>query len=109
MKGPVALRKPVYTLVFSMASTNIPSGSWVQLAATLPSAASAVEIFNGGGSSLTIGLGAAGHEVAFPYTIIPGGPATVIPVEIPHGSRFVAQTADTSTASAGWLIFNFFQ
>ena len=109
MKGTIALRKPVYTLVYSMTSVNIPSGSWVQLASTLPAAASAVEIFNGSASALTISIGAAGREVAFPYTIIPGGPATVIPAEIPHGSRFAAQTADGSTASAGYLIFNFFQ
>ena len=111
MKGALAIRKPVATLVLSMSSTNIVSGAWTELihAIAAGKGCSAFEVFNGGSSIISIATGASGSEVAIPYSILPGGSSILIPVEIPKGVRLSAETADGTTANSGYLVINFFQ
>jgi hypothetical protein len=107
MKGALAIRKPVQTAYLNTGSTNITTSAWVTLLAAASNlvAASAVEIFNPSGSTLIIALGAAGSEVAIPYTIIPGGTVVVLAMEIPAKTRVSVKAVDT-TVSSGYMVFN---
>jgi hypothetical protein len=109
MKAGLAIRKPVQTVYLNMASTNVPTGSWTTLLAALSNlvACSAVEIFCPAGSTVQIATGAAGHEVAIPYTIPPGGTSCPIVMEIAAKVRISLQAVDTSITS-GYFILNMY-
>ncbi len=107
MKGAIALRKPVATVALDMSGTNVTTAAWATVIAALGAACSSLEIFNPSGSPMQIAIGAAGVEVAIPYTVLPGGSAAVLPVEIAKGVRISAKAYDTNV-TAGRLIINFF-
>ena len=92
-----------------MASTNLTTSAWTTVIAALTSACSAIEVFNPSGSPIQFALGAAGSEVAIPYTILPGGTTSFIPFEMTNKSRLSAEVvAGGSTISTGYLIVNLF-
>lgn len=107
MKGALALRKPVATVALDMSSTNITTAAWATVIAALAAACSAIEIFNQSASAMQIATGAGGSEVALPYTVLPGGSAVLLPIEIAKGLRLSAKAYD-ATASTGRLVINFF-
>jgi hypothetical protein len=108
MKGAVAIRRPVQTVQLSFASTNVTTGAWVQLIASLAQACSAIEVFNGSPAMIKIAQGSAGNEVAVPYTILPGGSPSVLPIELSSLARISLETVD-QTANTGYIVINFFQ
>ena len=56
------VRKPVQSLSNINSSTNIPAGSWVQIAASITYAAAHMTAFNSGAAPVQISTGAAGSE-----------------------------------------------
>lgn len=117
-------RRPVFTLVWNVATQGQFSAAWRQILASVLYGVSAIEIFNGTGSVLSISNGSPGNEVAgiLPYTILPGGTTQVIPFDTgaatltagakPNGIRrglpLTIATADTTTTTAGFFIINAF-
>jgi hypothetical protein len=97
----------VATVAVNAATTNITTSAWAQIVAAMPKACTAVEVYNPSGSTLQIAVGGAGSEVALPYTIIPGGETTPIPLEIAKGARVTLKAIDT-TVSTGYITINFF-
>jgi hypothetical protein len=103
----IIYRKPTATIAFNTGSTSIVTGSWTQLTASLAAACTAMEVFNPSGSTIQLATGLAGHEVALPYTVIPGGEATPIAIEIAKGTRLSAKAVDANMTS-GYFTLNFF-
>lgn len=99
--------KPVFTVTVALSGSNINTGAWTQLLAKSLWGTSAMEVFNPSASTIQIGVGASGHEVALAYTILPGGSAILLPMEIPAGSRISAQAVDAD-ATTGQFTLNFF-
>lgn len=87
-------------------STNVTTGAWVQLVASLSSYVSELEIFDSSGQTLKIGVGGAGSEVT-KLIILPGGNGRVS-LNIPSGSR-VSIRAISGTANAGEGDINFYE
>lgn len=104
-------RKIIGTVFNNCAVTNIGTGAWVQLLASIPLAASAIEIFNPSDAKLQISLGAAGHETdagkLITYTVLPGGSTGILPAEIPSGARLSVKAIDQAMIN-DYFIINFF-
>lgn len=91
-------------LVYS--ATNVTTGAWVQLLASVgATAVREIEIFDSSGETLELGLGAAGSEVANVY-VIPGGNGK-IPVQIAANAR-LAIKAVSATANSGEIVLNLY-
>jgi hypothetical protein len=103
-------RNPVATVQYNFASGAIGTGAWVQIVASLPKACSAIEIFNPSGSTLKLSTGAATKEGAnvVPYTILPGGSAILLAIEIAQKTPLSLEAVDQSTGTTGILTMNFF-
>lgn len=101
----------VGTLYNNCASSNIATGSWLQLHASIPVAASAIEVFNPSGSILQFSTGAVGHETEtgrlMLYTVLPGGSSGLLPFEMPNGKPLSVKAIDAAVAD-GYLVVNFF-
>lgn len=108
MEFRLLARKPIATVTLNLSSTNIVSGSWATVLASLPGACTALEIFNPSSSTIQLATGSAGNEVALPYAVLPGGTTSYIPFNIPGLVRISAETVDGSTASSGYFTINFF-
>jgi len=108
MKGAIAIRKPVLSVVKDYSVTPVVAGAWLEVHAALPYACSVAEIFDNGGVPLRIATGAAGSEVALPYTLPPGNIVRMIPIEIPAGVRLAISPIGTNL-SDGDFIINLFQ
>lgn len=109
MKGSVAVRKPVQTVTLDTSGGNITTSAWKQLltAALNLRACSEIEVFNPSGSSVQIAIGGAGSEVAYPFTILPGGTPGPVPFEIPGGQRISCKAIDANITS-GLFVINFY-
>lgn len=106
MRG-LLTRKPVQSVTLDTAIGSITTSAWKELSSALSAACSGLEIFNGSGSSIQIATGAAGSEVALPYTVLPGGTTGMISAEISKGVRLSAKAIDV-TMSTGYFIVNLF-
>jgi hypothetical protein len=102
-------RTPIYKFYHSYSSTNVTTGAWVELIASLQYPASAVEIFNGTGAIVKLSIGAAAAEDAseIPYYIIPGGSSIMLPLGFSREARISARAVDQD-ATTGTLVLNFF-
>ncbi len=104
-------RKPVGTIYLNCASTNITTSAWVQLIASIPLAATGIEIFNPSDAKIQLSFGPAGSETLaqylVPYTIIPGGSTGVLPVEVPCKTRLSVQAIDQNV-TGDYFVINFF-
>lgn len=107
----ILARKIVGTVYLNCASTNIVTGAWVQLLASIPVSAAAMEVFNPSDAKVQISLGPAGSETLskylIPYTVIPGGSTGILPAEIPNGARLSVQAIDQAITN-DYFIINFF-
>lgn len=91
-------------LVYS--STNVTTGAWVQLLASVGSTAiKEIEIFDSSGETLELGVGTAGSEVSESY-VFPGGNGR-IPMQIVANAR-LAIKAVSATANSGEIIINLY-
>lgn len=97
-RTPVTFVRNVYS------STNVTTGAYVQLVASLSAAANELQIFDSSGQTLVIAYGGAGSEVD-KFIIPPGGNGTVS-VAIPISTR-VSVKALSATASSGELDVSF--
>lgn len=98
--GPLAAIRTDYS------STNVTTGAWVQLVASLGAATSGVEIFDSSGQTLLLGYGPSGQEVG-QFIIFPGGNG-IVPFGFPAGVRVVIK-ALSGTASSGESDINFYR
>lgn len=103
-------RKPILSasVANANATTNIPTGSWLQLIASLSNAADAVSVFNSGAAPVQIGIGAAGLEKVLLIVGV-NESTSILPAEIPKGSRISAQVIGATANSTGFTSLNFFQ
>lgn len=86
-------------------STNVTTGAYVQLVASLGSAVNEVEIFDSSGETLVLATGGAGSEVDQAF-VFPGGNGR-IPLAIAASTR-VSIKAVSATANAGEIAINFY-
>lgn len=86
-------------------STNVTTGAWVELVASLGSTVNEIEIFDSSGQTLELGTGAAAAETRL-ILVFPGGNGRV-PTLIASGTR-VSIRAVSATANAGELDINFY-
>lgn len=100
-----ASRRPVQVIRNDYTSTNVTTSAWVQLDSSMDADTYELEIFDSSGSTLQLGLGAAGSETSIPFYIVPGGNANLISVSIPRGTRLAIKAID-ATASTGQLVIN---
>lgn len=91
-------------LVYS--STNVTTGAWVQLLASVgATAVKEIEIFDSSGETLELGVGAAGSEASKSY-VFPGGNGR-IPLQIVENSRLSIR-AVSATANVGEIVINLY-
>lgn len=91
-------------LVYS--STNVTTGAWVQLLASVgATAVKEIEIFDSSGETLELGIGAAASEVSKSY-VFPGGNGR-IPMQIAANAR-LAIRAVSATANVGEIVVNLY-
>ena len=100
-------------------TTNVAkSASWVQIsgasgadssssAAGLPSAATALEIFDSSGSTMELAVGAAGQQKSLGFLIPPGGDTIMVPCTLAKGALLWARAKDAN-ATTGELIVNLY-
>ena len=86
-------------------ATSVTTAAYVELVASLTSAATEIEIFDSSGQTLALATGAAASEVNQMY-IFPGGNGRV-PLAIAASTR-VSIKAISATASVGELVINFY-
>ncbi len=89
----------------SYSSTNVTTGAYVQIIASLGISATAVYIFDSSGQTLVLGVGGSGSEVV--YTIVEPGGNGWLPIQIQKGSR-ISLKALSGTASSGTFDITFF-
>jgi hypothetical protein len=97
--------KSVHQVAHSYAGTNVTTAAWVEIEDSMPDACTELDIFDGSGKILYLGVGAAGAEV-IKAIIPPGGPLNRIPCNIPKGARVALKAVD-ATASTGYAVINF--
>jgi len=86
--------------------TNVTTGAWVQLTASVgASAVFGITLFDGGGYAMELGIGAAASETRA-LLIPPGGFNGVIPLRIAAGTRLSIRAVGTATVSAGEIDIN---
>lgn len=86
--------------------TNVTTGAWVQLTASVGAAAVfGITLFDGGGYAMELGIGGSGSE-ARALLIPPGGFNGVIPLRIAAGTRLSIRAVGTATVSAGEIDIN---
>lgn len=86
--------------------TNVTTGAWVQLTASVGAAAVfGITLFDGGGYAMELGIGGAGSETRV-LLIPPGGFNGVIPLRIAAGTRLSIRAVGTATVSAGEIDIN---
>ena len=86
--------------------TNVTTGAWVQLTASVGAAAVfGITLFDGGGYAMELGIGAAAAETRA-LLIPPGGFNGVIPLRIAAGTRLSIRAVGTATVSAGEIDIN---
>lgn len=98
-------RSVVTTVRNDYSSTNVTTGAWVQLVASLASAVNMIEIFDSSGQTLELGIGAPASETRL-ILVFPGGNGQV-PVSIGSGTRLSIR-AVSATANAGELDINLY-
>lgn len=86
-------------------STNVTTGAYVQLVASLAAAVNEVEIFDSSGQTLVLATGGAGSEVDQAF-VFPGGNGR-IPLAIASATR-VSIKAVSATANDGEIAINFY-
>lgn len=96
------------SLANANATTNIPTGSWLQLLAALGSAADAISVFNSGAAPVQIGIGGAGAEKVLLIVGV-NESISIVPAEIPKNSRISAQVVGAAANSTGFLTINFWE
>lgn len=111
MSARISATKPVLSLTLDASVSNIATSGWTQVAAAAAVlyGGSAVEIFNSTGSVLQLSNGTAGNEASslMPYTILPGGSVTMLPMEIKALKRLSVKAVDLAS-STGVLVLNIF-
>lgn len=93
------------TIYNDYGSVNVTTGAWVQLDPGIGAAMTGIEIFDGSGQVMELGIGAGGAEVR-KILIMPGGNGK-IPIDIPIGTR-VSIRAVSADATSGFLAINWF-
>lgn len=86
-------------------TTNVTTGAYVQLVASLGSAVNSVEIFDSSGQTLVLATGGAGSEVDQAF-VFPGGNGR-IPLAIAAATR-ISIRAVSATANDGEIAINFY-
>lgn len=97
---------PITQVRLAYPSTNVTTGAWVQLIASLPGTVNQIGIFDSSGQTMALGIGGSGSEVQ-KMIIFPGGNGTQS-ILIPSGSR-ISIISLSGTANAGEVDINFFQ
>jgi hypothetical protein len=91
------------------ASVNVTSGAWVQLIATVGAVdIRAISLFDSGGYTMELGVGAAMSE-ARTLLIPPGGFNGIIEFEIPAGSRLSIRAVGAALVDLGEIVINLFE
>jgi hypothetical protein len=100
---------PVQSIATDMSASPITQAGWTQLVASTLKAGCAIEISNNSGATIQLSLGSAGQEstAIIPYTVLPGGSAILLPMEIPRLSRISAKAVD-QPANTGFFTINLF-
>ena len=97
---------PVQMIRNDYSSTNVTTSAWVQLDSSLDQDVTELEIFDSSGSTLKLGIGAAGAEVDLIH-IMPGGNGK-IECLISKGVR-LAVKAVSANATTGELTMNLYR
>lgn len=97
---------PAHRIRNAYASTAVTTSAWVQLDSSLDSSCKIVEIFDSGGQTMELGVGASGSEASLPFYVVPGGNGR-IPLTLCAGQR-LAIKAVSGTASTGEFIINLY-
>jgi len=104
MKGSVALRNPVGTVIMhACGTTTIEAANFVQLAAAITASVSAMEVINTTDKVIYIAVGAANVEV-IKYALPPSASGAIFPIEIKKGARISAKAS--VDAVAGFVCIN---
>ncbi len=97
----------VDSVVNNYGVTNVTTAAWVQLIASLPAAASRVEIFDSSGEILELGVGAAAAESR--VTVIQPGGNGVISLSFNAADRISVRAITANCTTAGtYLILTFY-
>jgi len=93
--------------VYDNSTNKVANGVWSELVASMPAAASEIEIFDSSGQTLLIGLGPTGSEGTLgELIVVPGGNGKV-PFSIPAGAQVSIQGL-SGDAIKGELDINFY-
>lgn len=89
--------------------TNVTTGAWVELLADVGAVdIRAISLFDSGGYTMELGVGAALSE-ARTLLIPPGGFNGIIEFEIPANSRLSIRAVGAATVNLGELVINLFE
>jgi hypothetical protein len=99
-----AIGAVVQTIRNVYSSTNVTTGAWVQLDASLDYTSNYIELFDSSGSALELGIGPSGSEVRVAL-IPPGGFAVTQKLRFDQGQRLAIRAVDAN-ATTGQLIIN---
>lgn len=94
---------PAFVLRNDYSSTNVTTGAWVQLSASLTHDVSEIEIFDSSGSTLQLAYGPVSGEVVLPFDIMPGGnaPRRVL---LNKGMRLSIRAIDADATSGEFVL-----
>ena len=98
---------PLMTVRLGYSTTNVTTGSWVQLVSSLPNFVRKVQVFDSSGQVMRLGLGATTSAVAMPWVIMPGGQSDMIPMMAAAGQSLDIE-AVSGTANAGEIDLNLY-
>lgn len=94
---------PVYTKRLDYTGTNVTTGAWVTLDASLPSDVRAIEVMDSSGKQVMLGYGPAGFEKNA-LQIFPSQTAQRHQVHLDAGMRLALKAIDASATTGAVLI-----
>lgn len=99
---------PTGTIRVDLSSTNVTTGAYATLSASIPSSCSAITVAYTGEGILTLAKGAAAAEVDLPLRLTPGMQPTMLhPLNLAKAIRLSAKALDQNVTS-GELVINLY-
>lgn len=95
---------PAGRIRLDTASTNVTNSAWVELEDLLPDHISAIDVANGGGQDIVLGIGAAGAEQNLLY-IKASSLYQKMDISLPKDIRLSVKSLG-STISTGTIVIN---
>lgn len=102
----LANRTFVQNLFFDYQTTPVSDLGWQQLIAATVDEIKHLTLFDSGGFTMEIGIGAAAAEVRL-FLVPPGGFNGELPFPIPAGSRVSVRCVQAQTVNTGLIVANF--